>query len=533
MSSQSTNAFLTEIDPELVQYTDLLISKGFNNTRLLAHLTYQDIPELPIGHKRLLINEVTKIRSPHSKSLLTSLNTQSMQCLAATGTDERTTRSLPHNHDSLSRKELFPDIVPEEDEFIQKYEYASPMEKHLRRILAQIESKETEIECIKNKLDDATKMLGDDDFDCRPSCGKCHQPGHKKNKCAGPACPASVSCGKLRLHKDELKSHDSMRASMKKLLKERSILESESQRIQENITSNTRSFPNAIRSHLINSNKRKYLIRYGEEIVPMSRIINLDISILQKYYKNKVLDDIEMEASNLIMVHTNKFKTAETSVSSKLLDSVRKVDARIKPSDITSHSSPLSCPSNMNIQSSPNSLQNPWSRPQHMSHETPRSNHQMFCGTNTPSPFASNIPPFVNSYVDRITSRFQNLNSPPKLTQDSTDLVNTGNSTHRYQSYSNSNLFSNPPYIDSHVEDRGAQSYGTPKRPRHNYPTQHVGSSKYMYDLNLSQPQGNIHVASLSLKINHTDHSTYNSPTPGIGPSMSRPPSHFSQHPPD
>ena len=88
MSSLSTNAFLTEIDPELVQYTDLLISKGFNNTRLLAHLTYQDIPELPIGHKRLLINEVTKIRSPHSKSLLTSLDTQSMQCFSATGTDE-------------------------------------------------------------------------------------------------------------------------------------------------------------------------------------------------------------------------------------------------------------------------------------------------------------------------------------------------------------------------------------------------------------------------------------------------------------
>ena len=142
MSSLSTNAFLTEIDPELVQYTDLLISKGFNNTRLLAHLTYQDIPELPIGHKRLLINEVTKIRSPHSKSLLTSLDTQSMQCFSATGTDERTTRSLPHNQDSLSRKELFPDIVPEEDEFIQKYEYASPMEKHLRHVISQIESKE-------------------------------------------------------------------------------------------------------------------------------------------------------------------------------------------------------------------------------------------------------------------------------------------------------------------------------------------------------------------------------------------------------
>ena len=425
---------------------------------------------------------MTKIRSPHSKSLLTSLDTQSMQCISATATQHGTIRSLPHSQNALSPKELFPDIVREEDEFIQNYEYASPMEKHLRHILDQIESKESEIECIKNKLDDATKMLGDDDFDCRPSCGKCHQPGHKKNKCAGPACPASVSCGKLCLHKDELKSHDSMRASMKKILKERSILESESQRIQENITSTTRSFPNAIHSHLINSNKRKYLTRYGDEIVPLSRIINLDISILQKYYKNKVLDDIEMEASNfehILMVHNNKFKTAETSISSKLLDSVRMVDACIKPSDIMALSSPLSCPSNINLHSSPNSFQNPVSQSQQMSHETTRSNHQMFGPTNTPSPFASNIPAFVNSSVDRITSRFQNLSSPPKPTHGSNDLVNPANSTNHNQSYSNPNPLSFPPYIHSHIDDSKTPGYGTPKRPKYNYATPDVGSSMY------------------------------------------------------
>ena len=51
---------------------------------MLAHLTFQEIPEIPIGHKQLLINKVTKIRTPHSKGLLTLLDTQTMQCDSAT-----------------------------------------------------------------------------------------------------------------------------------------------------------------------------------------------------------------------------------------------------------------------------------------------------------------------------------------------------------------------------------------------------------------------------------------------------------------
>ena len=66
----SMENFLRDIDEVLVQYTSLLCSKGYSNTRVLAHLTLPDISELPIGHRRLLINEVNKIQSPHSKALL-------------------------------------------------------------------------------------------------------------------------------------------------------------------------------------------------------------------------------------------------------------------------------------------------------------------------------------------------------------------------------------------------------------------------------------------------------------------------------
>ena len=89
----STETFLRDIDEVLVQYTSLLCGKGYSNTRVLAHLTLPDIAELPIGHRRLLINEVNKIWSPHSKALLTSIDSQELQ---TAGTE------------SLWPKELFP-----------------------------------------------------------------------------------------------------------------------------------------------------------------------------------------------------------------------------------------------------------------------------------------------------------------------------------------------------------------------------------------------------------------------------------------
>ena len=97
-ASMSTETFLREIDPDLVQYSSLLVSKGFTNTKVLAHLTYQDIYELPIGHCRLLINEVSKIRSPHSKALLSSLDAQELQIIQG-------------HIDRLQPKELFPSTL--------------------------------------------------------------------------------------------------------------------------------------------------------------------------------------------------------------------------------------------------------------------------------------------------------------------------------------------------------------------------------------------------------------------------------------
>ena len=92
MATWDTGTFLMDIDQDLVQCTDILVAKGYTNMRSLVHLTFQDIAEIPIGHHQLLINEVAKIGSQHSKALLTSLDTQEMQTSDGT----------------LQPKELFP-----------------------------------------------------------------------------------------------------------------------------------------------------------------------------------------------------------------------------------------------------------------------------------------------------------------------------------------------------------------------------------------------------------------------------------------
>ena len=56
----------------------------------------------------------------------------------------------------------------------------TPMEKHVNKLLSEIEEKETEILKIKNTTDEMMKHLNNDAYDQRHSCGKCHKKGHCK-----------------------------------------------------------------------------------------------------------------------------------------------------------------------------------------------------------------------------------------------------------------------------------------------------------------------------------------------------------------
>ena len=346
---QSTFNFLNSIDDELVQYNDLLVTKGFSNTKLLAHLTYQDISELPVGHRRLLINEVSKIRSLHSKGLLAALDV------------DTSTFFTPKSHNIFGPKELFllKQNQVEPNPKIDNYTYLTPMDKHLSAVQNDIESKEVEIQKQKCDIEDmSTHLISDDNLDSRSTCSFCHTKRHKKNRCSGNKSITSVSCGKMHLHKNELKELDTMKAQLRKLVKEKQTLDSECEKIQESILANSRSFPQAICSTLINSNKRKYLTIYGKEVVLLTKVINFDISVLQKYYNNCVPDDLVHKSElfeSIINMYNTKVCSATNTLEMKLKNSVREIDNCIKKTQVNNISQPVATSV---LTSTPTSIQN-------------------------------------------------------------------------------------------------------------------------------------------------------------------------------
>ena len=167
--------------------------------------------------------------SPHSKALLTAIDSQELQ---TAGTESLRPKELfPHDHSDSSGTL---DTVDWEkiDPRIEEYQYSSPMDKHLNHILNDIEMKDKEITKLQSKLQSMSSHLDDEDaVDSWPCCSQCHEWGHKKNKCTGAKCLTSISCGRMRLHKDEMKTFDTSKPNLKKLLKEKSTLEVECERI--------------------------------------------------------------------------------------------------------------------------------------------------------------------------------------------------------------------------------------------------------------------------------------------------------------
>ena len=321
------------------------------------------------------------------------------------------------SNSTLQPKELFP-LAPNSsasacgpiDHRIEEYNYCTPLEKHLNNLMNEVEMKETEsmkLRCQINSLSECTLPKGQlDDDPGHYYCSWCHESGHKKNKCTGQKCVTFVSCGLICLHKDEMKEIDVKRADLKKILKEKAQLENECKKTQEKIRNTWHSFPQAVKSHLINSNKPKYLTMFGESVVPLTKVINIDLTILQKHYGNRVPSNLSEESKYFQTILESKNDTIKnsTSLNAKVLDSVKRLDNHIlgpdrhAPSDSSRGCTPTPTTFAWNSPPAPLSMTSPKPPP------------------NTPTTFPPYIPlDHLGPRLGRMTEQFGQLGSPEHL----------------------------------------------------------------------------------------------------------------------
>ena len=122
---------------------------------------------------------------------------------------------------------------------------------------------------------------------------------------------------------------------MKKLVKDLSIVESEAKRLSKIMDSETRSFSNVIKPYLIRSNPEKYLTCLDSSVLPITKIINIDIAILKKHYSDQIpaqLEEASSMFSGIISDHYDCFRYKEASIGKKLTSHLAKLS-----NDIDSH----------------------------------------------------------------------------------------------------------------------------------------------------------------------------------------------------
>ena len=274
----STGDFLSQIDSSLSEHTALLVNKGFSNTQTLAHLSISDIPEIPLGLRRLLIHEVGKLRRPLNRQLLNHKDCNSGSLLAAVSnfqSDSPIVISDDSNSKSmvLRPKQLFPlrnsgdnFVVDQKSVALSAYEYQSPMEKHLSTVLTEISQKELEIEKIKAEIESMKPTDYTNGDTVAITCGRCHQDNHTKRRCVDPPVPLLFHVVRLGFTSQSSRWLKIKKVQLKNLIHDKVSLESESKKI----ASTVKTFPQAVKTALINSNKKGYLTIHKGKFVPLT-----------------------------------------------------------------------------------------------------------------------------------------------------------------------------------------------------------------------------------------------------------------------
>ena len=209
-------------------------------------------------------------------------------------------------------------------------------------------------------------------------------------------------------------------------------LEAESKKIRETIASTVKTFPQAIKTALINSNKKEYLTIHDGKFVPLTTRINRDISILQKYYNGIIPSDLEQESSlfpTIIAEANKRFKINSFSVEQKLEETLSSVHSRITSytcAGPTNHSNCITVDSSPEINSDQRtSITSPPSTCS-VGHDMSLNNQNTALNSPpTKLPKSSTNLSRHDSGLDQFVTNFEKLHSPSKHVSNRMDHHNS------------------------------------------------------------------------------------------------------------
>ena len=197
-SRKSIEDFLREVDEDLLIYAGELRSNGFTSTASAKYLTENDLAGIPEGHKRLILNMVSGLRTPVRERPQTKFPSPSEKSPARKKTvlcvgEGSVGQEAPQREASVSRPTIRRKLLSPGERFIEEKRRA------VEEKLAEAAEKRKVLEDCYRRIKEAASennLTGQ-------RCSNCHYRNHTVRSCQMEKCESVFFCGEITRHPDE------------------------------------------------------------------------------------------------------------------------------------------------------------------------------------------------------------------------------------------------------------------------------------------------------------------------------------------
>lgn len=296
MDRQKTNVFLLFLDEDLLVYEEELKKRGFTSSATLKYIRENDLEEMNMaeGHKRLLMNAVSKLQSPQAQQI----TTKECDNMMSKSKKKRRISYATSNIDKPSSPSFEPFIDSDEEErqlsisneqTRAKYTSTTGIETPVQRFLrhkrdtigelqSNLEQKRARLSGMRNNIYVVQEQ--NTNKQSNSSCGNCHlRLGHTRRNCTFSPCRSVYSCGLLEKHPDEKKSMNALQNETSQLERKIQKLQAEYDSYVKVKTSSDHSKTKQIEDNLVAENPSRYINTNGAK---NWMLLNKDVAILEK-----------------------------------------------------------------------------------------------------------------------------------------------------------------------------------------------------------------------------------------------------------
>ena len=299
--------FFQEIDPDLLKYAPHFRKCGFSSSVTMKYWREQDFQnlqvEVPEGHRRLILNMVSKIRTPELKSgenrsSLKPIEGRVDENLGKSSLYSRRDISVAFHKNEREPCQTLSSITQSQNKISlpRKLDLLSPVERYIKSKKDELEAKNEEIERKKEevkimlaRIKEAASLTGR----AGQRCSNCHQKNHTVRSCIEEKCGSSFLCGDLSKHSDE-------KLAVQEKKRVIATLETSVKKIAQDLTARQAALSgvaNSVNKHFEDILMEEFPDEYMENGTRSWLKIQQDVAFIKKNFKSGTLPSRDMGVS--------------------------------------------------------------------------------------------------------------------------------------------------------------------------------------------------------------------------------------------